>query len=201
MKKRIGLLVVFALVAALSFAQFELSAGGGLMFDWSLNNGAKANILGTDYYMGYDFMTFGGFIFFDATYAEAALSFGSTSADLAAGEIGDLWVIDSWNALSFNISLLGKYPFKLGSSFKLFPLVGFGYNMIFKDSPDFNQFGLLFGAGVDYNFQRWEHLYIRAEALFSLRFAGKAQKDTSYAGASTTLGMGPVIKVGVGYKF
>jgi len=151
---------------------------------------------------GHVFVSYGAFIFFDATYAEAAIAFGPAMGWTYVGGSG--WSeTETFNTFAMNFSLLGKFPFKLGSSFKLFPLVGFGYNMIFKDSPDFNQFGLLFGAGLDYNFQRWEHLYLRAEALWSLRFASKAQKDAAdvMPGGSAKMGYGPVVKVGVGYKF
>jgi len=198
MKKRIGLVVVFALVAALSFAQFELSAGGGLMVDASLDNDVT---LGPLYY-GNAFVAYGAFIFFDATYAEAAITFGPAMRWAYAGPYG-YSETETSSTFAMNFSLLGKYPFRLGSSFKLFPMVGFGYNMIFKDSPDFNQFGLLFGAGLDYNFQRWEHLYLRSEVLVSLRFPGKWQRDTAdlIPGASTKMGYGAVVKVGVGYKF
>jgi len=206
MKKRIGLLVVFALVAALSFAQFELSAGGGLMFDISLNNEAKGTVGSTDLTYGHTFIAFGGFIFFDATYAEAALSFGpaygGTYYQMRSPGL-DEDVEDIYTTFAMNFSLLGKFPFKLGSSFKLFPLVGFSYNMNFKDFSQLNQLGLLFGAGMDYNFQKWEKLYLRAELLYSIRFPSNFQKDMAdLIDGSAKMGMlGAVVKVGVGYKF
>ena len=204
MKKRIGLLVVFALVAALSFAQFELSAGGGLMFDISLNNEAKGTVGSDDLTYGHTFITFGGFIFFDATYAEAALSFGPSIGGTYYTVSGhDSEEIETFTTFAMNFSLLGKFPFKLGSSFKLFPLVGFSYNMNFKDFSQLNQLGLLFGAGMDYNFQKWEKLYLRAELLYSIRFPSNFQKDMAdLIDGSAKMGMlGAVVKVGVGYKF
>ena len=110
-------------------------------------------------------------------------------------------------------SLLGKYPISLGR-FTVFPLLGVSYNMIVQrmfrgqkaDSPfDYNQFGLLAGAGGDYYFN--SSLFLRCEVMFSLRFPSKASGNAkteieSYLpDVETTLGMGPHIKLGLGYRF
>ena len=70
MKKYLLVLVIFALATG-AFAQVSLSAGGGLIFDWSFNNGIKN---GGDK-LGMQILSIGGFGFFDATYVEADLYF------------------------------------------------------------------------------------------------------------------------------
>jgi len=78
---------------------------------------------------------------------------------------------------------------------------------------DLNQFSILAGGGFDYNVNR--NMYVRFSALAQLRFASKAMtnaldaateleklKEKEKQGSlSTTLGFGPVIKIGVGYRF
>jgi len=82
---------------------------------------------------------------------------------------------------------------------------------------ELNQFSILGGGGLDYNINR--NLYLRISALAQLRFASKALSDSvsaaddgiseakklypdvDYPSVSTVLGFGPVIKVGVGYRF
>ena len=108
--------------------------------------------------------------------------------------------------MHFGFSVLGKFPFEL-SSFTLFPLAGIGYNMAlsakfegekYDDAMDLSQFGILAGAGIDYPITN--KLFIRGEVLFNLRFASKYMKDI-YDFETKTLGFGPRIKIGVGYRF
>jgi len=214
MKKRISLLVLLAFIAGGVFA-LDLSAGGGLLFDYSANNGIKASVGGQDFYQGIRTASFGGFVFFDATYAEANVSFAYGSATFVEEGYGSSTTSDAGSLLQLGFTLLGKYPFKLGAV-TLFPLAGINYNVVVSakdddgnkyDKPgDFSQFGILLGGGVDYNLT--EHLFLRGEILFQLRFASKFQDDSAKnvkdeygISPDTTVGMGPVIKVGVGYKF
>jgi len=200
--KRIGLVVVFALVAAGAFAQIQTSAGGGAQFDF---NGG----MGADYKNNTIFGVFG---FFDATYAEANMAFVLGKVLIPTSWMGDVVLGSAWQ---LNFTLLGKYPFELGRV-TLFPLAGFSYNMVLSlagsgNNPslyraaakDLNQFGILGGAGLDFGLG--EKLFIRGEALFQARFANKFQKnfvDAVGGGISgkAGIGMGPVIKLGVGYK-
>jgi outer membrane protein W len=116
---------------------------------------------------------------------------------------------DGGNVLQLGLSVLGKYPFYLGSV-TLFPLLGFNYNMVFSwkingqsySTPgDLSQLGLLTGIGADFGLT--DSLYLRTEGLFHLRFASKMQDDMirGTTSMSTTFGMGPRIKVGMGIKF
>ena len=224
MKKGIIILLLVVFASTGAFAQaISMSIGGGGLFDWSFNNGAETNIGGKKDFIGKRNMSFGAFAFFDATYAEveAAFAFGlltsvnkkpsKTSTDKAG------------NMLQASFSILGKYPFEFGKV-TVFPLLGFSYNMVFAEKDkngergyetfgetmrNVSQFGLLGGAGFDYDLTRY--LYLRAEMLYHLRFASKEIKDLADVLDSSaklgggigyaTLGMGPRIKVGVGYRF
>jgi opacity protein-like surface antigen len=208
MQKKIVLaLLMAALLVGGAFAEgFSMSAGGGLLFDLSGNNGVKAG----DYYAGTRNLSFGGYGFFDATYAEVDVSFayGMLTAVMDGG--GASGSEDAGSVLQLGFSLLGKYPIDLGS-FTLFPLLGINYNMVLSASdPDGNsidnagdssQLGFLAGVGADFGLT--DSLYLRAEGLFQLRLPSKVQSDMADFSndASTTFGMGPRIKVGVGYKF
>jgi len=206
MKKCISILVLLAFVAAGAFAaDFALSAGGGALFDYSANNGVEV----AGFYTGMRNTSIGGFVFFDATYVEANVSFayGMLTSVYDLGPLGS-GTEDGGSAMQLGLGLLGKYPIKL-SALTLYPLVGINYNLVLSasdadgnkyDKPgDLSQFGVQFGVGIDKYFT--DAVFLRAEGLFQLRFANKLMSDQATGGASTTIGMGPVIKVGVGYKF
>jgi len=220
MKKKVlmSLVLLTMVTASAVFAQgISLAAGGGLLLDWSVNNGIKVEYHGESLSISLDNLSFGGFGFFDATYAEADVSFAYGSlTGTEKGRIGShsaSGTEEKESALQLGFSLLGKYPIKLGG-FTIFPLLGFNYNIVLSawdkngkpDDDDLSQFGFLAGAGLDFPFT--DALFLRAEALFQLRLAGKSQHDaaedlkkaTPYD-VNTTLGLGPRIKVGVGYKF
>ncbi|MDR0301831.1 MAG: hypothetical protein LBI04_05905 [Treponema sp.] len=204
MKKSISILVLLTLAAGGAFA-IDMAAGGGLMFDFSGNNGVEY----AGYYEGLRVTSFGAFGFFDFTYAEIDLylTYGSVTAVAEGGGLNETADVGSMIQLGF--SLLGKYPIDM-SSMTLFPLAGISYNRVlsyeiegisFPDAGEWlSQFGFLLGLGLDYSFT--ESIFLRAEGLFNIRLSTKLQ-DESVKGtpASTTWGMGPRIKVGIGYKF
>ena len=203
MKKIIFIGVFLAFLTTGVFAQ--VSIGGGAFFDWSFNNGIKDG----DDYMGMRNMSFGGYIFFDAAYLEADISFayGMVSSVIKGG--GLPLSGDAGSMLQLGFSLLAKYPIKL-ESVTIFPLIGAGYNMVLsykvngvsaEDAREYlSQFGLLAGVGLDFNLTN--SLFLRAETLFQARFPMKLMKETADAVDMTAaLGMGPVIKVGIGYRF
>jgi len=202
MKKFIAVLALLALVSVGAFAQIQMSAGGGLIMDINGGNGVEAPGLN----MSFDHMTYGFYGFFDATYVEvnAAFLFGTRTAKVSVFGLGS--GSGTADFVGLNLSLLGKYPFNLGSV-TVFPLVGLAYNMVLSidghsiNVLDFNQLALLAGVGLDYSFS--EKLFLRASALFQLRFPSKDQEDAAamLSGASSTLGMGTVIKVAIGYRF
>jgi len=224
MKKSILVLALLAILATGAFAQgFSMAAGGGLLFDWSLvGNGYKGTIdvpgMPGSYEANVRNLSIGGFGFFDATYAELDVSFayGRLTAKSVGSYYGSSFGVNvGANALQLGFTLLGKYPIGLGG-FTLFPLLGADYNIMLiqwdKDNPSYdragesNQFGLLAGAGLDFPFG--SALFLRAEAMFHLRFPSKIWRDVAattsvggYHAFKATYGMGPRIQIGLGYKF
>ena len=209
MKKYLLVFVILALVATGVFAQVSLSAGGGLIFDWSFNNGLK---LGGNK-EAVRMLSIGGFGFFDATYVEADVYFayGKNTWYYKGG--GSSGTDDGGSMIQLGFSLLGKYPFELGS-ITLFPLLGINYNVVLNAwDPDGNsvtpggesavkwlsQFGILGGVGLDFDIT--DSLYLRGEALLHLRLPMKLMSDMAGGSVKATLGVGPVIKVALGYKF
>ena len=212
MKKCLLIFVILALVATGAFAQFSLSVGGGVLFDGSFNNGIKIDASGFKGSAGWHNFSFGGFAFFDATYVEADISFafgilkGYDRDDLSGMKLGDP------TAIQLGFTVLGKYPFELGS-ITLFPLLGINYNVVLNgwlDGESFNdsgqsaaewlsQFGFLGGVGLDYDIT--DFLYLRGEALFQIRLPMKEFREAASGPLKATVGLGPVIKVAVGYKF
>ncbi|MCL1814618.1 MAG: autotransporter domain-containing protein [Treponema sp.] len=225
MKKTMAALAFLAVLAAGAFAQgISMSAGGGLFFDGSFNNGVKFKESPIESYGGIRNISFGGFVFFDAAYAEVNVSFayGSITAvdKFSIGSYSETNTEKMGSALQLGFSLLGKYPIELGPV-TFFPLAGLGYNRVlsfkdtdgtkYDDAGDLSQFSILAGAGADYNLT--DSLYLRGEILFQLRFASKTMKDMAdfvkaeiwndysiRVNPKTTLGLGPVIKVAVGYR-
>ena len=225
MKKSICILVLFALITAGAFAaDLSMSAGGGLLLDISGNNGIKLDISEFKGYVGIRNLSFGGFVFFDLTYAEfdISIAYGSITGVLRddAKDFDDFDFSGSIAQLGF--SLLGKYPIDLGAV-TFFPLLGINYNVVlsakdkdgytiedieelnFKTSY-FNQFGFLLGAGLDVSLT--QSLFLRAETMLQIRLPCKAfkkaadlMKDYMDLSPDTTIGLGPRFKIGIGYKF
>ena len=188
MKKSILVLALLAVMAAGAFAAgFSMAAGGGLLFDYSLS--------------GIKNLSIGGFGFLDATYAEMDVSFayGSLTAKNNSYSFSDL---DNASMLQLGFTLLGKFPIGSGS-FTFFPLLGADYNLALKvwnmygpvNQPmDSSQFGILGGVGFDLDLAN--AFFFRAEAMFHFRLPSKA---LNRAGAGN--GMGPNVKLGLGYRF
>jgi len=202
MKKGIFVLALLAILATGAFAQgFSLAAGGGLLFDWSFNNGVESGSI----YAGWRNMSFGGYGFFDATYAEVDVSFAYGLLSIVT-EPSSSYDPDM-SMLQLGFSVLGKFPIGI-SKLTIFPLLGVSYNLVLsaevdgvsasKPSED-NQLGFLAGAGLD--FPLTGGLFLRGETLFHLRLPSEDMNDQTGGGWDTTFGMGPQIKIGVGYKF
>ena len=183
--------------------QSSFSVGGGLIWDWSLNNnGFTTTIYGSSTYMGFRNMTIGGFVFFDATFMELSFHIGPALiagvVDMpGAGKVVSDMEIDG---LQLGISILGKYPFNVGPVI-LFPLLGLDVNLYTFEIAA-SQLGFLAGAGCDFFFT--DSLYIRAEGLFSFRlpafdFWVEFFEFNDYIKFS--FGKGPRVKVGVGFVF
>ena len=205
MKKSFLILALLAIITTGAFAQrFSMAAGGGALFDYNVGDGGKISGREGELHN----LSIGGFGFFDATYVELDVSFtyGFLDAKYNFNYSGNTKA----NALYLGFTVLGKYPIGMGG-FTLFPLLGADYNHMLSylngdknlyDRPEKDgNFGLLAGAGLDFPFSN--ALFLRAEAMFHLRFPNKDMTDVAklIPGSSTTLGFGPRIKIGVGYKF
>ena len=127
MKKGISILVLLAIVATGAFAQ-GFSVGVGGLFDMSVGNGLKAEAQGIKLTEDVNNMSFGGFVFFDATYAELDANFAYGLATLKMEQGNQKEDADA-TALQLGFTLLGKYPIGLGG-FAIFPLLGADYNLV-----------------------------------------------------------------------
>ncbi|MDR2509010.1 MAG: outer membrane beta-barrel protein, partial [Spirochaetaceae bacterium] len=228
-KKGLLVLALAALVAGGAFAQddeggaFKLSAGVGGFFGSDFGGGAEASatmpVVGKiDMTMETPYLGGGGFVFFDATYAELSLAFfGGTMKNKSDGTETDSSI------MNFNIGLLGKYPIAVGEKLKVFPLLGIEYDICLsaKDEDgneyegmggdgdggpgDFSALWFKLGGGLD--FALTEKLYLRFEALYGLRLENKFEKDMKDylepmdSDAKTRLGHGLTAKLALGFTF
>ena len=214
MKRSISILALLILVTAGAFGQ--ISVGGGALFDWSFFNEVVddgSSVKGSD---GIRNMSFGGFVFFDATYAEIDINFGYVAnGSTKATFDGDTETFDGeGGATVFGFGLLGKYPIDLGA-LTLAPMVGFNYTMWLAqkhpdyddmkrgdvdDAGDFDQFSILFGAGLGVPFT--DNLGLKADILLRLALPNKGTKDLAdLIDGSALPGFGPLIRVGLQYTF
>ncbi|MDR2419593.1 MAG: outer membrane beta-barrel protein [Treponema sp.] len=220
MKKLMLLLVLAAAVAGGTFAQSEikLSVGGGLYFTSDFGGGVEISSgkatasLKTPYAGG------GGFVFFDATYAELSLGiFGGGGATKLEGS--GLSTEEDMSYTGLDIGLLGKYPVTLNEQLSVFPFFGIKYRAMLSvkeegnmyknsngdDAPgDFSALWFKFGGGVDFSLT--DQLYVRGELSYGLRFSNTFELDyvdaTSPAlNPKALLGHGLEITVAAGYRF
>ena len=144
MKKIITLLIILTALTTSTFgADFNMGFGAGGLLGYTFTRytleGGGANS-----FQKMDRFDFGGFLFFDATYAEISIIFqggnstweekmiresssSSLSTDKGTGTVSSL-----------GFSLLGKYPFKIHEKFTLFPMFGLEYHiaLIERRKPD-----------------------------------------------------------------
>jgi hypothetical protein len=143
----------------------------------------------------------------------------------------DASTTDAGSSLNLGFSLLGKYPVDMGAVILYpMAGLGYNIVLSSKDASgnnpyenvddrsaasDLSQFFLMAGGGLDYSINR--NVYLRVQALFQMRFANKVTRDgvdlankgwddmgepyKSGATTSSSLGIGPRIKVGIGYRF
>jgi hypothetical protein len=225
MKKSISMMVLLAAVTAGSlFAEgFSVSAGGGGFIGGDFGGGVEGEADGVKMTLELPYFGGGGFIFVDATYAELSLAIfgggGKYKMTMEAGGVSQSDDVDS-SYLSFNIGLLGKYPFGITDKLSLFPLLGIDYQIMLsskadgeetvdsdgnKNSMDFSALWFKLGVGLDFEFI--PKLYGRLEALYGLRLANKAEGEMKDAydmpgvDVKTRLGHGLTVKLAIGYKF
>lgn len=211
MKKKILLVLLMTILVlggAFALPTFGLSAGGGIFADLGIGGGYEYSSLGTStkveaYMPGF---AGGGFAFFDATYAELSLGFSGGLGRFLIGD--DLERID-FSIMNLNISLLGKYPFEIGTKWAIFPLLGIDYQLMLSvkgedeyevKASDFNALWFKLGAGFDYSFT--EQIYLRFLTLYGIRLPNRFEKDAvEQLDANVLLGQGLTIKLAIGYRF
>jgi opacity protein-like surface antigen len=201
-----AVLVLCTAAAALALPPLKLSVGGGGLFASDFGGGVKQDSSGEaikmPWYGG------GGFAFFDATYAELAVSF-----IYGAGKYDEPnKAIVNFSIMNLGFSLLGKYPFSIGK-LSVFPLVGVEYrrtlsvkdedgNEVDTAAGDFSALWFQAGGGAD--FALTNNLFIRGSLLYGLRLPSTFEDDKAKdfgPGVSPRLGHGLTVKIAVGYRF
>jgi len=218
-------LVFAAFVAGGAFAQVQLSAGGGFVFDGGRVGGLSLEAFGESFSEHINHFGFGGFAFLDATFAE--LSFGFMGGPARFG-----WEV-SWpggsesdtmsgSFLALDFSLLGKFPIVLGGgNMTFFPMLGIGYNVVlssrdedgndnFERSDDsateLNTFRIQFGIGGDIDLS--DTVFFRGSILGQYRFAPSLYRDIA-DGRSVVPGLsvdhhggfGVSVRLAIGVRF
>jgi hypothetical protein len=174
-------------------------------------------------------MLFGGFAYFDATYAQVSLGFGRSDVNASYKVVDDLGIMggavdatyNNYNVVAYlSFGLLCKYPFDM-DGFYIFPMLGFEYdlNLSYTDSEgndlkesmtdderaNLNMFWIKLGVGLDIPIAG--EIYLRPEVLASYKLRSKLDRDwvdqeeaSGYDDVSAT-----TVKVDigflVGYKF
>ncbi|MDR2731500.1 MAG: hypothetical protein LBB81_11465 [Treponema sp.] len=216
-KKVIIVMVLATLVAGGAFAQ--MSAGVGGLFAGQFGGGGYEN---KDAKVSYESVgnSFGGYAFFDASFAELTVGFqsgkflGKTTINGTSVTAGDDYAV-TVSALA--LGLYGKFPIAISDAFSLFPLIGIDYNMvlsatnkdgddIFENSKDYSaadmsSLWIKFGVGMDVGFT--DAIYLRFEALYGLGLPDKMTSDNvkDQDGVTATLAHGLTARLAVGFKF
>jgi hypothetical protein len=179
MKKYIFFILVIALAMPNAFAvDFSLSAGAGGLAGYtftrySLESGKDIQTQSMDRF------NFGGFVFFDATYAELAITIqgghSSWTESMRGPSVATTNNKGTGNETNLGFSINGKYPFSINDTIKWFPLVGIEYQIalmqqrkheggnyfdrtrgIFPEDQDIN--------GNSYPLHAWNSFWINAGA-------------------------------------
>lgn len=235
MKKYVIMTLCLLLGTAASAADFSMSLGGGFEFfgNWTTadTEGELDPVKYPAIFIESDQeiadLNYGGFLFFDAAYAELFISVcgGSTKLNatnyLDAG-YGPIAPQKSYSKTtsSMNIGILGKYPFVL-NKFTLYPLAGVSYQIFFSGdygdeytneakvktkASDFNTLWFHVGGGVNYELPK--SLYVKFEALYGFKLIA-TKYDTrsddfvdSVQDGKRTSGWvnGFTARIGIGYK-
>jgi len=178
-------------------------------------------------------LTSGGGIygFFDATYAEAAaaLIFNTAAQTVAIPNLPDVSPsmrgdeTHTYKYTQLNLSLMLKYPFSLGTKWKLFPLVGVDGQIALGDYDDnqkedfqkvanmgypmpnpgdfWNSLWIKLGAGAD--FAVFGNLFMRGEVLYGFKLNSKYENDMAEYWKEDIRGVanGLTVRLGLGYAF
>jgi len=223
MKKTVVLIVILIFAATTLSAQMNMSAGFGGYFDGSFRNGVRQVDNSGEVHRQMRNLTFGGFAFFDVTYAELDIGFGYGEVNAFKITYGPSnkppnkqpeYYFDDF--MQLNISLLGKYPIEVAPTVSIYPLIGFNYNIVMNSvnkhtgvkrekAGSFSQVGFQGGLGGDINMT--DAFFLRIQGLAQIRFTTGGTYDycASYMDEDgnvikKNLGVGPVIKAGIGMR-
>jgi len=137
------------LAVSLPASDFSISAGGGAFigglftrYNLTADGKIEGEPVSVNAGQEMDQFNFGGFLFFDATWAEFTIGIQSGSHNYsetmvaASPSIDDLVNNSSGEGTEtmLNLALLGKYPFILNGNFVLFPLLGLEYRIALKET-------------------------------------------------------------------
>jgi len=140
MKNILLYILLLILPIAVFAADFSLSAGGGGLIGYTFTrytlegkNTGGGNVKSAQ---NMDRFNYGGFLFFDATYAVLSVMYQSGNSEYNENMIlSDMSLTDGTGKgfeTSINLSLMGKYPFKLNEKLSLFPMLGLEYQIALK---------------------------------------------------------------------
>jgi opacity protein-like surface antigen len=183
------LLALAPVFPALALPDFGLSAGaglslGGLFSRYTITADEGKTDLKLDQSM--DQFDFGGYLFFDATYAELSLdiqggvnNYEETIKGTGKGTlITDMPREGTGSETMLGFTLLGKYPFQLRENLSLYPLAGIEYQiaLVEKRTPkggsevDRTEGETEFDDTKDYSLSQWNSFFIDIGAGVDLVF-------------------------------
>jgi len=206
-----------AFVAAGAFAQMQFGIGAGYILSGRDMGAMTYEGTGWESTSNFQKTQPGGFLFLDATYAE--LSLGLMSGRVSGG--------DTFNVLSMDIGLLGRYPIRV-AKITVSPLLGAGYNLVLSASKnsgadinwgknnlpdeagDYSTIRIMLGVGADFDVT--DHVFARAGYAAHYAFAPEAiakvverennnSNNNNKYSKSKSGGIGGTYTFALGYRF
>jgi hypothetical protein len=200
--------------------EFKLSAGAGGLVSLGLNGAefGMSNDAGSyNLQMWNPAFIGGGYLFFDATYAEVYLGFSGGSGNITTRFSGAVSVTDTtmFSVTEMHMGLQLKFPFGNADKFLIFPVLGIEYLSTLSAEPEKGKFpdninlsdfsSLTFNIGVGMDFVINPKLYIRWEPLLAVRLVSEFEKKMSDSLPNLTTETDGVIhipwKLALGYRF
>ncbi|MDR2941509.1 MAG: hypothetical protein LBV17_02845 [Treponema sp.] len=218
-RKSLFVLVLAVFVVWNAFADSEdelnFSFGLGGFFTNDFGGGVSASLVGIEINsLKTPYLGGGGFLFFDMIFMEVDISFFVIKSEWEYYALGSGTAKDKVSCFGSDAGVYGKFPFKIGSHFTVFPLLGFYMRTIYvaeiggkKESGanDLSALWFKLGGGVDYSISN--KIYLRLEALYGLRLSNVFEDDMADyyhelgADVEKLFGHGLDIKLALGYKF
>jgi hypothetical protein len=163
----------------------------------------------------------GGYLFFDATYAEVFAGYFSGGGKWASPNASDTRTLPELRRSAVNLGVYAKYPFGAGNV-TAFPLLGVDYDVPVSGGlrfaggvagetavgvGDLAAMWARLGAGFDFGLGGGA--YLRLSALYGLRlysalegrYVESAKNNLGHHDAEANVGHGFVLRAGAGYKF